>query len=72
MLKDFVVDNLSKRQLNSLRALQNNVENTYRGDNVRVSNAQYAAMQAAFNAAKLSGEVMPPEVIAAAARMGLK
>lgn len=72
MLKDFVVDNLSKRQLNSLRTLQNNMENTYRGDNVRVSNAQYSAMQAAFNAAKLSGEVMPPEVIAAAARMGLK
>jgi hypothetical protein len=71
-LQAAVAAKLNARQQHSLRTLQNKVESG-RGyvDTVRVSAAQQAALQAAFNAAKASGQAMPPEVAAAAARLGL-
>ena len=66
-----VIGNLPKRQLNSLRALQAKVETgSYMG--VRVSPAQFAAMQAAFDIAKSTGEPLPPEALKAAALLGFK
>lgn len=72
-LQSVVVAGLSRRQQNSLHALQNKVESrrSYASTTV-VSNAQMAALQAAYNAAKASGMALPPEVAAAAAKLGLK
>ena len=72
-LQAAVISRLNTRQQRSLRTLQNKVESG-RGyaDTVRVSAAQQAALQAAFDAAKASGMAMPPEVAAAAAKLGLK
>lgn len=72
-LQTAVIARLGKRQQNSLRVLQNKVESGrgYR-DTVQVSNPQMRALQAAFDAAKASGVAMPPEVAAAAAKLGLK
>lgn len=66
-----VTASLNKRQINSLRALQAKVDTrNYMG--VRVSPAQFAAMQAAFDAAKASGLELPPEALKAAKDIGLK
>ena len=72
-LQAAVVSNLNKRQQNSLRTLQDKVENG-RGytNTVQVSAAQMSALQSAYNAAKASGLQLPPEVVAAAAKLGLK
>ncbi len=72
-LQTVVVSQLNKRQQNSLRTLQNKVEyeRGYKAT-IPVSNAQMAALQAAYNAAKASGMELPPEVAAAAAKLGLK
>ena len=72
-LQAAVVSNLNKRQQNSLRTLQDKVENG-RGytNTVQVSAAQMYALQSAYNAAKASGLQLPPEVVAAAAKLGLK
>ena len=72
-LQAAVASRLTARQQRSLNTLQNKVESG-RGyvDTVRVSAAQQAALQAAYNAAKASGAVLPPEVAAAAAKLGLK
>ena len=72
-LQAAVISRLNTRQQRSLRTLQNKVEDgrSY-ADTVRVSAAQQAALQAAFDAAKASGMAMPPEVAAAAAKLGLK
>ena len=72
-LQAAVVSNLNKRQQNSLRTLQDKVENG-RGytNTVQVSAAQMSALQSAYNAAKASGLQLPPEVAAAAAKLGLK
>ena len=64
---------LSPRQLRSVEALQRNVNKARTSySTVKVTNAQYEAMQAAYTAAKASGLDIPPEAHAAAARMGLK
>lgn len=72
-LQAAVVSRLTKRQQNSLAALQNKVENG-RGyvSTVQVSAAQQAALQAAWDAGKASGIPLTLEAIAAAARLGLK
>lgn len=72
-IQSSVVASLDKRQLNSLNALQNKVERD-RGINatVRVTNAQFAALQAAYNAAKAAGHAIPPEVQAKARALGLE
>ena len=72
-LQAAVVSRLNKRQQNSLAALQNKVENG-RGyvSTVQVSAAQQAALQGAWDAGKASGIPLTLEVIAAAARLGLK
>ena len=72
-LQASVVSQLSKRQQNSLRALQNKVEN-HRGftTHTTVSDAQMRALQAAFDAGKASGVPIPPEALAAAKQLGLK
>ena len=70
-LQAAVRSNITKRQANSLTALQNKVENS-RGFTMRVSDAQMRAMQAAYDAAKASGLPVPPEVQAVAAKLGLK
>lgn len=72
-LQASVLSSLTKRQVNSLTALQNKVENV-RGyaTTVRTSNAQMAAMQAAYTAAKASGLPIPPHVAETATRLGLK
>ena len=72
-LQASVVSALNARQVNSLRTLQNKVENG-RGytNTVQVSAPQMLALQAAYNAAKASGMELPPEVAAAAAKLGLK
>ena len=63
---------LSKRQLTSLRSLQDKVDIARASQSlVKVTGAQYAAMQKAYTAAKASGMPIPPEAHAAAARMGL-
>ena len=71
-LQAAVAARLTARQQRSLNTLQNKVESG-RGyvDTVRVSAAQQAALQAAYNAAKASGMALPPEVAAAAAKLGL-
>jgi len=73
VLQAAVVAKLNGRQQNSLRTLQNKVENG-RGyqSHVAVSDAQMRALQAAYDAAKASGLELPPEVAAAAAKLGLK
>lgn len=73
-LQAVVIAGLSKRQQNSLAALQNKVEQQPRGyaATTRVSNAQVAAMQRAYDVAKASGLPLAPEVIAAAKALGLK
>lgn len=72
-LQTSVISQLNKRQLSSLRVLQNKVENGRGYDaTVRVSAAQQAALQAAYSAAKASGRALTPEVAATAARLGLK
>ena len=72
-LQTAVVSKLSKREQNSLRALQNKVENT-RGyqSHTTVSDAQMRALQAAYDAAKASGLPIDPKAAAAAAMLGLK
>ena len=72
-LQTAVIASLGKRQANSLRALQDKVENGQGYvTHTRVSDAQMRALQAAYNAAKASGIALPPEVAAAAAQLGLK
>lgn len=69
-LQNSVTSALSKRQLNSLRTLQAKVDTrNYMG--VTVSAAQFAAMQAAYDVAKASGNPIPPEAVAAAKALGL-
>jgi hypothetical protein len=64
---------LTPRQLRSVDALQRNVNKARSSHSlVKVTTAQYEAMQAAYTAAKASGQPIPPEAHAAAARMGLK
>ena len=72
-LQAVVVSRLSKRQQNSLRTLQDKVENG-RGytRTVQVSAAQQAALQAAYTAALASGIPLTPETKAAATSLGLK
>ena len=72
-LQAAVISRLNKRQQNSLRTLQNKVESG-RGyvQTMQVSDAQMRALQAAYSAAKASGHALPPEVAAAAAKLGLK
>jgi len=73
-LQTVVVAGLNKRQQNSLTALQNKVEKQPRSycATMRVSNAQFAAMQRAYDIAKTSGLPLTPEVAAAAKALGLK
>ena len=72
VLQQLVVAGLGKREVNSLRALQNKVENT-RGfaSTTRVSEAQMRAMQAAFDIAKASGVPIDDKALAAAKALGL-
>ena len=72
-LQTVVLAGLSKRQQNSLRALQTKVEQP-RGyaATTRVSDAQVAAMQRAYDVAKASGLPLAPELLAAAKALGLK
>ena len=64
---------LNARQQRSLQALKNKVENgrSY-NSTVQVTVAQLAALQAAYDAGKASGIPLTPEVIAVAAKLGLK
>jgi hypothetical protein len=65
---------LTARQQNILRALQNKVEYEYKHGYktpTQVSAAQQRVLQAAYNAAKASGIEVPPEVAAAAKNLGL-
>ena len=73
-LQAVVVASLSKRERNSLAALQNKVERQPRDPlaTVRVSDAQMRAMQTAYDTAKASGLPLPPELLAAAKALGLK
>jgi hypothetical protein len=73
-LQTVVVASLSKREYNSLAALQNKVEQQPRDPfaTMRVSEAQVRAMQAAYDTAKASGMPLPPELLAAAKVLGLK
>jgi len=71
-LQSAVVARLSKRQQNSLAALQNKMERGHRYDAIQVSAAQQAALQAAWDAGKASGIPLTQEAIVAAARLGLK
>ena len=61
---------LSKRQLNSMRSLQNKLDT--RPYTVRVSPAQFAAMQTAYDAVKASGLPIDPLMAKAAKDVGLK
>ena len=72
-LQAAVVSKLSKREQNSLRALQNKVEDR-RGyhSTVVVSDAQMRALQAAYDAAKASGLPLDDKAKAAAVMLGLK
>ena len=70
-VQNAVVNNLSKRQLNSLRNLQAKVEVRSYASNVRISPAQFAAMQSAFTIAKASGEPIPAQALEAARLFGL-
>ena len=70
-LQAAVRSSITKRQANSLDALQNKVENN-RGFTMRVSDAQMRAMQAAYDAAKASGLPLDPKMVATAATLGLK
>ena len=72
-LQAAVVSQLNGRQRRSLSTLQNKVESGrgYR-DTVQVSDAQMRALQAAYDAAKVSGVPIPPEALAAAKQLGLK
>lgn len=64
---------LSPRQRNSIRALQRNVESAhYYGTGVRVSPAQFAALQTAWDAAKASGLPIAPLQYQQAKLLGLK
>ena len=65
---------LSARQLNSIRALQRKVETAPRSymATTRVSPAQFAAMQTAFNAVKASGLPLDPVMLQHAKNIGLK
>ena len=61
---------LNKRQINSLRGLQAKVEtNAYKA--VRVSDAQFKAMQQAYTALKAAGAV-PADMLIHAKNLGLK
>ena len=73
-LQAVVIAGLSARERNSLVALQNKVEQQPRGyaATTRVSNAQVAAMQRAYDVAKASGLPLAPELLAAAKALGLK
>ena len=73
-LQAVVLAGLNGRQKNSLRALQNKVEQQPRDPfaTMRVSPAQIRAMQTAYDTAKASGMPLPPELLAAAKAMGLK
>lgn len=62
---------LSKRQMNSIRALQHKVETTP-AMYTRVSPAQFKAMQQAFDAVKASGVPIPPEMLVHAKNIGLR
>lgn len=63
---------LSPRQRNSIRALQRNVESAHYGTGVRVSPAQFAALQTAWDAAKASGLPIAPLQYQQAKLLGLK
>ena len=68
-----VVSTLGKRQINSLRTLQNKVESGHSHvTHLVVSDAQMRALQAAYDAAKASGLVIDPKAVAAARQLGLK
>jgi hypothetical protein len=72
-LQSSVIAKLSAQQQRSLRALQNKVENRCGyATHTTVSDAQMRALQAAFDAGKASGVPIPPEALAAAAKLGLK
>lgn len=72
-LQSAVVSRLNKRQVNSLRTLQNKVENKQGYvTHTTVSDAQMRALQAAYDAAKASGIELPAHVAEAAAKLGLK
>lgn len=64
---------LNKRQFNSLRALQNKIDQR-RGlhETVYVTAAQRAAIQAAYDAVKAAGHTIPPEMLAKATALGLE
>jgi Zn-dependent oligopeptidase len=72
-LQSAVRSSLRGTQLRSLTALQNKVESV-RGyqQTTKVSEPQMRALQAAYDAAKASGLPLPPEVAAAATKLGLK
>lgn len=63
---------LNKRQLNSISALQRNVDTAWWGKGVRVSPAQFAALQTAYNAVKVSGLPIDPKMADAAKQLGLE
>lgn len=63
---------LNKRQLNSIRTLQNKVDTAWYGTGVRVSPAQLAALQTAYSAVKASGLAIDPKMAEAAKQLGLK
>lgn len=72
-LQSAVFSRLNGNQKRSLAALQKKVEQPRGyGAYTAVSAAQQKALQAAYNAAKASGQPIPPEAAAAAAELGLK
>jgi hypothetical protein len=63
---------LTKRQINSMRSLQNKVESPdAMSSTTRVSAAQFKAMQAAYDAVVKAGLPIDPVMSAAAKRIGL-
>jgi hypothetical protein len=65
---------LTPRQLNSIRALQRKVETSPRSymATTRVSEAQFKAMQVAYDAVKASGLPIDPVMAKHAKEIGLK
>ena len=62
---------LTDRQYNSLRSLQEKVESTSYNTRLRVSPAQFKAMQTAYNAVKASGVEIPALAQQQAKELGL-
>ena len=73
-LQAAVVSNLSKRQLNSARALQKKLDQRVGvfGSTITVSPAQHAAVKAAWEIAKKSGQPIPDAAREAARLLGLE